>query len=119
MSDDFGPRWCVNSEEVSIGIMFYIVMGIIVFSVIPIFFLGIFLASIVWNVKIFKYPIAFILACAYGIGLLRLYDVSKSLTFGVILFAWLILDYVIARREIKQMWLVRTTQRLFRWLFSK
>ena len=120
MSDDYGPRWCVSSQEVGAGIMFYLFMGVIAFSVLPMFFLGYLLASKVWDVKIFKYPIAFILTSAYGWGLLMLYEtVSKSLTLGVVIFTWLILDYVVSHKQFKQMWLIRSIQRLFRWLFSK
>lgn len=120
MSDDFGPRWCMNSQEVGLGIMLYIVVGIIVFSVLPVFFLCYGLASRLWDVKIFKYPIAFMGACAYGMGLMYLYGhFPKSLTFGVIALGWLVLDYFVAHRNIKQMWLIQTTKAIFYWLFSK
>jgi len=119
MSEDYGPRWCVNSEEVGAGIMLYLFIGVIAFSVLPVFFLGYLLASKIWDVKIFKYPMAFMLACAHGMGVFMLYGYSKTLALGLVLFTWLVLDYVINKRQIKQMWLIRTTQRLLRWLFSK
>ncbi len=119
MSDDYGPRWCVNSEEVGAGILFYLIIGVIAFSVLPMFFLGYLLVSKIWDVKIFKYPMAFMLACAHGMGVYILYGYSKTLALGLVLLTWLVLDYVLAHRTIKQMWLIRTTQRLLRWLFSK
>lgn len=120
MSDDFEPRWCVSSQEVGAGIMLYLFLGVIAFSVLPVFFLGYLLASKLWDVKIFKYPIALLLASMYGWGLWMLYTtVSKGLTLCVVLFTWLILDYVVSHKQIKQMWLIRSIQRLYRWLFSK
>ena len=120
MSDDFGPRWCLNSEEVGVGMMLYIAIGIIFFSVLPVLFLGYWLASKIWDVKIFKYPIALMAACGYGMGLIYLYACfPKALTFGVIGLGWLMLDYISAHRNIKQMWLIRSIRKSTKWLFSK
>lgn len=119
MSDDYGPRWCVNSQEMGTGIILYVVIVISVFSVLPAFFIGWGLASKLWDVKIFKYPVAFLMALGYGMGLCMLYPLSKILTISIIVFAWLLLDYFFSHRVIKQMWLIRTIGKCLRWLFSK
>lgn len=108
MSDDYAPRWCVSSEEMGAGLVLYLVIALSIFSVMPAFFLGWGIASKLWDVKIFKYPIAFLFACAYGLGLLTLYPLSSWGCMGVIAFAWILLDYIASHRLITQMWLVRT-----------
>ena len=79
MSDDYGPRWCVSSEEIGAGLVLYFVIALSVFSVMPAFFLGWGLASKLWDVKIVKYPIAFLFACAYGLGLLIFIVTGKQI----------------------------------------
>ena len=119
MSDDYGPRWCVASEEMGAGVVLYLVIALSVVSVMPAFFLGWGLASRIWDVKIVKYPIAFLFACAYGLGLLTLYPLSACGCIGVIAFAWILLDFIVSHRNPSQMWLIRTTKKSLRWLFSK
>ena len=119
MSDDYGPRWCVNSQEMGTGIILYVVIVISVFSVLPAFFLGWGLASKLWDVKIFKYPVAFLFACAYGLGLLTLYPLSAWGCIGVIALGWIFLDYIASHKNRTQMWLIRTIGKCLRWLFSK
>ena len=119
MSDDYGPRWCVSSEEMGAGLVLYFVIALSVFSVVPAFFLGWGIASKLWDVRIFKYPIAFLFACAYGLGLLTLYPLSAWGCMGVIAFAWILLDFIVSHKNPSQMWLIRTLRKSLRWLFSK
>ena len=119
MSDDYAPRWCVSSEEMGAGLVLYLVIALSVFSVMPAFFLGWGLASRIWDVKIFKYPMAFLFACAYSLGLLTLYPLSSWGCIGVIALAWVLLDYIASHNNRTQMWLIRTLRKSLRWLFSK
>lgn len=119
MSDDYGPRWYVSSEEMGTGLILYAVIAVSIFSVLPAFFLGWNLGSRIWDVKIFKYPIAFLFACAYGLGLLTLYPLSSWGCIGVIALGWILLDYIASHNNRTQMWLIRTTKKCLRWLFSK
>ena len=119
MSDDYGPRWCVSSEEMGAGLVLYLVIALSVVSVMPAFFLGWGLASRIWDVKIVKYPVAFLFACAYGLGLLILSSISGWLCFGVIALVWIFLDYIVSHKNRTQMWLIRTLRKSLRWLVSK
>ena len=119
MSDDYSPRWYVSSEEIGAGLVLYFVIALSVFSVMPAFFLGWGLASKLWDVKIVKYPIAFLFACAYGLGLLTLYPLSALGCMGVIALGWVLLDYIASHKNRTQMWLIRTTKTWLPWHFSK
>ena len=119
MADDYGPRWYVSSEAMGTGLMLYVVIAISIFSVLPAFFLGWGLGSRIWDVKIVKYPIAFLFACAYGLGLLSLYPLSSWGCIGVIALGWILLDYIASHNNRTQMWLIRTLRKSLRWLFSK
>ena len=119
MADDYGPRWYVSSEEMGAGLMLYVVIAVSIFSVLPAFFLGWGLASRIWDVKIVKYPIAFLFACTYGLGLLTLYPLSSWGCIGVIALGWILLDYIVSHRQIAQMWVMQTTGKCLRWLFTK
>lgn len=119
MSNDYGPRWYVSSEEMGTGLILYIVIAVSIFSVLPAFFLGWGLGSKIWDVKIVKYPMAFLCAYGYGWCLVTLYSISHERCIAVIALGWVLFDYIASHRHITQMWLVRTIGKCLRWLFSK
>ena len=55
--DDFGPKWCMNTQEVSSGFALLIALFLAGIILCPAFLLGMYLGAKVWNVKILKYSL--------------------------------------------------------------
>lgn len=122
-NNDYGPRWCMSSQEVGSGIVFLIALFIAGFILFPAFLLGMYLGAKVWNVKIIKYTFGIVMACGYGYGLCKLNaycdpSFNRIVIVTIIALSWLILDYIIANRNFKQMWISRSALKTYRWLFS-
>jgi hypothetical protein len=116
--NDFGPKWTVNSEEVGGGIAILLVFAAAMFIVAPAFIIGSRLGAAIWDVKIFKYPLGVAFAIGYMFLLKNVFLASKISALIVIIGTWLLLDFLGAKMNIKNMWIVRKTIATFKWLFS-
>ena len=99
--DDFGPKWCMNTQEVSSGFILLIVLFLAGFILFPAFILGMYLGANVWNVKIIKYTFGGVIASGYGYGLCKLNDycdpsLNRIVMVTIIALSWLMLDYISA-----------------------
>ena len=122
-NDDFGPRWCMNTQEVSSGFILLIALFLAGFILFPAFLLGMYLGANVWNVKIIKYTFGGVIASGYGYGLCKLNDycdpsLNRIVMVTIIALSWLMLDYISAHRNFKQMWISQRVLKTYRWLFS-
>ena len=77
----------------------------------------------VWNVKIIKYTFSGVIASGYGYGLCKLNDycdpsLNRIVMVTIIALSWLMLDYISAHRNFKQMWISQRVLKTYRWLFS-
>lgn len=121
--DDFSPRWCMSSQEVGSGIAFLIALCLAGFILFPAFLLGMSIGAKIWNVKIVKYFFGSVFASLYGYGIYFLYiyvaaSFRMSILISIITLSWLILDYIMANRKCKQMWISQSVLKSYRWLFS-
>jgi len=122
-NDDFSPRWCMSTQEVGSGAALLIALFLAGFILLPAFWLGMYLGSKLWNVKIIKYFCGIAIATLYGYVLCLLYSYgnpsfSMSSIITIVALSWLILDYIGANRKWNQMWVSQTVLKTYRWLFS-
>lgn len=118
MSDNYGPNWCVTSEEVGGGIA--LILGLIVLMVclMPAYVLGWHWAVRIWDVKVFKYPFATLIAGVYAFTLYEFYHIWAYLPLLIMFLVWLICDYFTSKRILQKMQVVQSVRKSTRWLFS-
>ncbi|AHJ12839.1 MULTISPECIES: hypothetical protein [Sulfurospirillum] len=118
MSDNYGPQWCINNEEAGGGIALILGLILVMIILIPAYWLGWYWAVRIWDVKVFKYPFATLVAGIYAVALYMLCFVSIYAALVVMVLAWLLWDYFTAKRILQQMQLIQTIRKSTRWLFS-
>lgn len=122
-NDDFSPRWCMSTQEVGTGAALLIAVFLAGFILLPAFWLGMYIGRKLWNVKIIKYFFGIIIASLYGYALCLLHSYSNpsfrmSSIITIVALSWLVLDYIVANRKWKQMWVSQSVLKTYRWLFS-
>lgn len=122
-NDDFGPKWCMSSEEVGGGFAFLIALFLAGFILLPAFLLGVYFGSNIWNVKIIKYSLGVMIATIYGYELCKLHaycvpSINTIVIVTMIALSWLILDFIHSNKSFKHMWVTQTVLKTYRWLFS-
>lgn len=121
--DDDSPRWCMSTQEVGSGAALLIALFLAGFILLPAFWLGMYVGSKLWNVKIIKYFFGIVIASLYGYALCLLHSygiasLRMSIIITIVALSWLVLDYIVANRKWKQMWVNQTILKTYRWLFS-
>lgn len=121
--NDDSPRWCMSTQEVGSGTALLIALFLAGFILLPAFWLGMYVGTKLWNVKIIKYFFGIAIASLYGSALCLLHSygtasLRMSIIITIVALSWLVLDYIVANRKWKQMWVSQTILKTYRWLFS-
>ncbi len=117
-SNDFGPKWTVNSEELGGGVVALLAVMAALFVLAPAFILGVRIGASIWNAKIFKYPLGALFAYAYFDILATAWITSHELAFAIVTASWVIADYIMANSRVDNMVIVRSLKKTVRWLFG-
>ena len=117
-NDDFGPRWVVNSEEVGSGVALFLAVAAAAFVLTPAFLFGVYIASGIWNAKIFEYPAGALCGYWYFKGLMFVWFLSHELAAAIVIASWVLTDYILANGKVRNMVITRSFKKTFGWLFS-
>jgi hypothetical protein len=116
--NDFGPKWVMTTDEAGKGFAIAIGIFAVAFAIAPAFILGYGVGQMIYDVKILKFTMAITFSVVYFFILKAVATASIGGSLVLIAGMWLLVDYVFAKGDVSQMWLVRKTIGLFKWLFS-
>lgn len=117
-NNDFGPKWTVNSEELGGGVVALLAVMAAALVLAPAFLFGTWLASNIWNAKIFKYPAGVLFAYLYFKGLMFVWFLSHGLAAFIVILSWVLTDYMLSGGNARNMFIARSLKKTFGWLFS-
>lgn len=120
MNQNSGPNWVVSTAEIGLGILYLAGLLIAIWALTPAIVIGMVIGSKIWDVKFMRFCGGAILTVLYAYLLIVILKHDYlALAVVVVLGVWLLFDYWTVRRNVKELWVVKTTRKTTSWLFTK